>query len=175
MAGVDAVTWRSGTTTRREAKRLLQMAEPLARGKALGIGFCGRIDRVLKTHLDLMMNVKMFLVPFNSDLLGGKALEMSCSGIPWICSWTSEFCGRWPRLRQGGGECCEAFKIAPLQNSWLCPTQQTWAVAAELGSVSCLVCSHTLCHEAVRMSCNHTGMEEGQSLCPWHLTFLPDC
>ena len=45
-------------TTRHEAKRLLKMAGPLARGKALGIGFCGPIDRVLKTHLDLMMNVK---------------------------------------------------------------------------------------------------------------------
>lgn len=103
MAGVDAVTWRSGTTTRHEAKRLLQMAGPLTRGEALGIGFCGPIDRVLKTHLDLMMNVKVFLVPFNSDLLGGKSLEMSCSGTPWICSWTSEFCGSWPVLCWGGG------------------------------------------------------------------------
>lgn len=25
-------------------------------------------------------------IPFNSDLLGGRSLEMSCSGIPWICS-----------------------------------------------------------------------------------------
>lgn len=103
MAGVDAVSWRLGTTTRHEAKQVLQMAGPLARGKTLGIGFCGPIGCVLKTHLDLMMNVKMFLVPFNSDLLGGKSLEMSCSGIPWICSWTSEFCGSWPRLCRGGG------------------------------------------------------------------------
>lgn len=78
------------------------MTGPLARGKALGIGFCGPIDRVLKTHLDLMMNVKMFLVPFNSDLLGGKSLEMSYRGIPWICSLTSEFYGSWPGLCQGG-------------------------------------------------------------------------
>lgn len=91
MAGVDAVTWRLGITRRHEAKQLLQMAGPLARGKALGIGFCGPIDRVLKTHLDLMMNVKMFLVPFNSDLLGGKSLEMSYSGIPWICSGQVSF------------------------------------------------------------------------------------
>ncbi|OWK54936.1 hypothetical protein RLOC_00005870 [Lonchura striata] len=62
MAGVDEVIiWRLGMT-RHEGKCLLQMAGPLAGGKTLGIGFCGPIDRVLKTHLDLMMNVKMFLV-----------------------------------------------------------------------------------------------------------------
>lgn len=38
------------------------MAGPLAGGKTLGIGFCGPIECVLETHLDLMMNVKMFLV-----------------------------------------------------------------------------------------------------------------
>lgn len=102
VAEVGTVTWRLETTMRHEAKWLLQMTGPLARGKALGIGFCGPIDHVLKTHLDLMMNVKMFLVPFNSDLLGGKSLEMSCRGIPWICSSTREFCGSWPTLRQGG-------------------------------------------------------------------------
>lgn len=61
VAGVDEVIWRLGMP-RLEGKWLLQMAGPLARGKALGIGFCGPIDCVLKTHLDLMMNVKMFLV-----------------------------------------------------------------------------------------------------------------
>lgn len=38
------------------------MAGSLAREKALEIGFCGPTDQMLKTHLDLMMNVKMFLV-----------------------------------------------------------------------------------------------------------------
>lgn len=38
------------------------MAGLLAGGKTLGIGFCGPIECVLETHLDLMMNVKMFLV-----------------------------------------------------------------------------------------------------------------
>lgn len=61
MAGVDEVIWRLGMT-RHEGKWLLQMAGPLTGGKTLGIGFCGPIECVLKTHLDLMMNVKMFLV-----------------------------------------------------------------------------------------------------------------
>lgn len=64
-------------------------------------------------------------IPFNSDLLGRKSLEMSCSGIPWICSWTSEFCGSWPKLCWAMGWYCEAFKVAPPQNSWLCPMQQS--------------------------------------------------
>lgn len=58
VAGASTITWELGTTRRHEAKGLLRMAGPLARGKALGIGFCGPTDCVLKTHLDLMMNVK---------------------------------------------------------------------------------------------------------------------
>lgn len=58
VAGADTITWKLGTAMRHEAKGLLQMAGPPAQGKALGIGFCGPTDCVLKTHLDLMMNVK---------------------------------------------------------------------------------------------------------------------
>lgn len=75
---------------------------------------------------------------------------MSCSGIPWICSWTSEFCGSWPRLCQGVGWYCEAFKIAPPQNSWLCPMQQSWAEAGRAGGeagweIFPALCVHICC------------------------------
>lgn len=48
MAEVDTVTCKLGMTTRHEAKQLLQLAGLLARRKALGIGFCGPTDCVLK-------------------------------------------------------------------------------------------------------------------------------
>lgn len=48
MAGVDTVTCKLDMTTRHEAKQLLQMAGLPARRKALGIGFCGPTDCVLK-------------------------------------------------------------------------------------------------------------------------------
>lgn len=48
MAEVDTVTCKLGMTTRHEAKQLLQMAGLPAIRKALGIGFCGPIDCVLK-------------------------------------------------------------------------------------------------------------------------------
>lgn len=59
------------------------MAGLLARGKALGIGFCGPIDRVLKTHLDLMMNVKMFLVyHLIQTCLEESLLKRAVAGFP---------------------------------------------------------------------------------------------
>lgn len=59
------------------------MAGPLAREKVLEIGFCGPTDQVLKTHLDLMMNVEMFLVhPLFQTCLEESLLKLAVVGFP---------------------------------------------------------------------------------------------